>query len=76
MALRVEYPGIRPIDYGGHEIRNEVTEAKIRFLEDPANDDKPLPRIFRESEVIEINEIGRRAYAEKKRGQLLGLPGG
>ena len=67
---------IKPIVYGPHEMKNEVTEAKVRFLEDPANDNKPLLKTFRESEVTEISEIGRRAYAEKLRQQLLDLPGG
>ena len=70
--------GFRPIQYGPHEMRNESTEALIRFLEDPANDAKPLPpNLFRLSgEIQEVNETGRREYAEELRKQLLGLPGG
>lgn len=64
----------RPIQYGPHVMRNEVTEAKIRFLEDPNNDSKPLPKNFRATQVEEIEEIGRRAYAAKLRRLLLGQP--
>ena len=69
-------PEFRPITYGPHEMRNETTEAKIRFLEDPANDNKPLPKtLFRlNGEIQEISETGRREYAEELRKQLLGLP--
>lgn len=65
---------IKPIVYGPHEMRNKVTEAQIRFLEDPANDDKPLPKMFRGSQVQEIEMIGRRAFAQRLRNHLLGLP--
>lgn len=68
---------VRPIVYGPHKMKNEHTEAMIRFLEDPSNDDKPLPpNLFRPYQVQLINEIGRRAYAEQSRESLLDLPGG
>lgn len=65
---------VRPIVYGPHEMKNKVTEAKIRFLEDPTNDGKPLPKtLFRlYGEIQQINETGRREYAEQLRESLLG----
>lgn len=65
---------IKPIQYGPHETRNEVTEAKIRFLEDSTNDSKQLPPMFRASEKQDIQQNGRLAYAERLRNHLLGLP--
>ena len=63
----------RPIVYGPHEMKNERTEARILFLEDPNNDSKPLPpNLFRPWQIQEINEIGRREYAEQLRESLLG----
>lgn len=64
---------IRPIVYGPHELKNERTEARILFLEDPNNDDKPLPTdLFLPGHIQDINQMGRRKFAERLRRQLLG----
>lgn len=64
---------IRPIQYGLHVTKNLVTERVIEFLEDEKNDDQPLPKdLFQGSDIDEVNEKGRRGYAEHLRFLLLG----
>ena len=65
-------PEFRPITYGPHEMRNPKTEERIRFLEDPSNNDKPLPEHFADYERTYIERYGRAGYAQILRKDLQG----